>query len=177
MQRATAKGLLESFEKEQLMATAYLFRETFVITGPLSRYLQSVNVDLGNALAMVNGCLSRLQRLRSDPDEIIRICENECNKVKWNETRVRHRKMASDEPEATAYAQWKRETFHVAVDTIINSMRNRFEKNRPLLEALAMFSPSGFVELIENFQNSRDLTAHISSFCSAYGIDPSQCSE
>ena len=95
---------------------------------------------------------------------------------------ARHRKMmdgemASDEPEATAYAQWKRETFHVAVDTVINSMRNHFEKNRPLLESLAMFSPSGFVELIENFQNSRDLTAHISSFCSAYGIDPSQCAE
>ena len=182
MQRATAKGLLESFEKEQIMATAYLFREIFVITGPLSRYLQSVNVDLGKALAMVDGCLSRLQTLRSDPDKIIRICENECNEVKWHETRVRHRRMmdgemASDEPEATAYAQWKRETFHVAVDTVINSMRNRFEKNRPLLESLAMFSPSGFVELIENFQNSRDLTAHISSFCSAYGIDPSQCAE
>ena len=40
-----------------------------------------------------------------------------------------------------------------------------------------MFSPSGFVELIKNFQNSPDLTAHISSFCSAYGIDPSQCAE
>ena len=88
--KATGKGLLESFEKEQTMATAYLFREIFVITGPLSRYLQSVNVDLAKALAMVDGCLSRLQRLRSDPDEIIRICKNECNKVKWHETRVRH---------------------------------------------------------------------------------------
>ena len=182
MQRATAKGLLESFEKEQIMATAYLFREIFVITGPLSTYLQSVKVDLGKALAMVNGCVSQLQRLRSDPDEIIRICENECNNVKWHETRVRHRKMmdaemATNEPEATAHAQWKRETLHVAVDIVINSLRNRFEKNRPLLESLALFPPSGFVNLIENFQNSRDLTAHISSFCSAYGIDPSQCAE
>ena len=131
---------------------------------------------------MVDGCLSRLQRLRSDPDEIIRICENECNKVKWNETRVRHQKMmdgemASDEPEATAYAQWKRETFHVGVNTVIISMRNRFQKNRPLLESLAVFSPSCFVQLIENFQSSRALTAHITSFFSAYGIDPSQCAE
>ena len=98
------------------MATAYLFCEIFVITGPLSRYLQSVNVDLGKALAMVDSCLSRLQKLRRDPDVIIGICENECNEVKWNETRARRRKMmddemASDEPEATVCAQWKREKF------------------------------------------------------------------
>lgn len=43
-----------------------------MITGPLSRYLQSVNVDLGKALAMIDSCLSRLQRLRNDPDEIIK---------------------------------------------------------------------------------------------------------
>ena len=54
MQRATAKGLLELFEKEQIMATAYLFHEFFMITAPLSRYLQNVNVDLGKALAMVD---------------------------------------------------------------------------------------------------------------------------
>lgn len=51
-QRATAEGLLASFQTKQFMATAYLFREIFVITGPLSRYLQNVNVDLGKALAM-----------------------------------------------------------------------------------------------------------------------------
>ena len=69
MQRATAEGLLESFEKKQIFATAYLFREILVSTGPLSGYLQSVNVDLGKALAMIDSCLSRLQRLRNDPDE------------------------------------------------------------------------------------------------------------
>ena len=182
MQRATAEGLLESFEKKQILATAYLFREIFVITGPLSRYLQSVNVDLGKALAMIDSCLSRLQRLRNDPDEIIKTCENECHQAKWKETRVRRRRVmdgeiASDEPETTPIAQWKRETFHVAVDTVINSMRNRFEKNRPLLQSLAMFSPSGFAELTETFQNARDMIAGISSFCTTYGIDPSRCAE
>ena len=127
-----------------------------MITGPLSRYLQSVNVDLGKALAMID--------------------------VIWKETRVRRRRVmdgeiASDEPETTPIAQWKRETFHVAVDTVINSMRNRFEKNRPLLQSLAMFPPSGFAKLTETFQNARNMIAGISSFCTTYGIDPSRCAE
>ena len=40
-----------------------------------------------------------------------------------------------------------------------------------------MFSPSGFAEQTETFQNSRDLIASISSFCRTYGIDPSRCAE
>ena len=53
---------------------------------------------------------------------IIRICDNDCGPVEWKESRVRHARVmdgeiAKDEPEETPYAQWKRETFHVAVDT------------------------------------------------------------
>jgi hypothetical protein len=42
------------------------------------------------------------------------------------------------------------------------------KRNRPLLQSLAMFSPSGFPELVENFQNARDLEASITSFCTTY---------
>ena len=87
--------------------------------------------------------------------------------------------IASDEPETTPIAQWKRDTFYVAVDTVMNFMRKRFEKNRPLLQSLAMFSPSGFAELTETFQNSRDLIAGIVSarHMALTSIDPSRCAE
>ena len=181
-QRAIANGLLASFETKQVIATAYLFREIFVITGPLSRYLQSVEIDLGKALAMIDTSLSQLQRLRSNPDQIIRICDNDCGTIEWKESRVRRRRVLDDEitrdePDETPLAQWKRETFHVAVDAVINSMRNRFEKNRPLMQSLAMFSPSSFPELVKKFQSAHDLEAHISSFCTTYAIDPSRCAE
>ena len=138
-QRATAEGILASFQTKQIIATAFLFREIFIITG-----LQSVNVELGKALAMIDGSLSQLQRLHNNPDEIIRLSYNDCGTVEWKEPRVRRRKVmdgeiAGDELDETPLAQWKRETFHVAVDTVINSMKNRFEKNRPLLQSLAMF--------------------------------------
>ena len=48
---------------------------------------------------------------------------------------------ARDEPAETPSAQWKRETFYVADDKIINSMGNQIEKNFPLLKSLLMFSP------------------------------------
>jgi hypothetical protein len=101
--RSTAEGIRSSFETKQVLATAYLFREIFAITGPLSRYLQSVNVDLGKALGLFDTALSRLQRLRSDPDKIIQITESDCETVDWKEKRVhRHRVMdgdiARDEP-------------------------------------------------------------------------------
>ena len=48
-----------------------------------------INVDLGKALAIIDSCLSRLQRLRNDPDEIIKTCENECHQAKWKKSFVR----------------------------------------------------------------------------------------
>ena len=92
------------------MPTACLFREIFVITGPLSRYLQSVNVDLGKALDMVDASLSRLQSLRSDPDKVIQISDKDCGTVEWKERRVRRRRVmdgeiARDQPEETPIAE------------------------------------------------------------------------
>ena len=42
--RSEAAGLLSSIQTREFMATA-LFKEVFAKTGPLSRYLQSVNMD------------------------------------------------------------------------------------------------------------------------------------
>ena len=109
-QRATAEGLLAPFQSKQIMPTACLFREIFVITGPLSRYLQSVNVDLGKALVMVDSSLSRLQSLRSDPDKVIQISDKDCGTFEWKERRVRRRRVmdgeiARDQPEETPIAE------------------------------------------------------------------------
>ena len=74
--RATAEAIRLSFETKQVLATAYLFRNVFAITGPLSRYLQSVNVDLGKAMGMIDSALQQLQRLRDEPDKVIQMTES-----------------------------------------------------------------------------------------------------
>ena len=65
----------------------------------------------------------------------------------WQQSRVRRQRRmddenAEDEPAETREDDWKRYTFYVSVDAILNSLKNRFEKNQPLLQAFSLFAPS-----------------------------------
>ena len=62
--RSEAAGLLSSRE---FLATAFLFKEVFEKTGPLSRYLQSVNIDYSKALALIDSAITSLEGMRSAP--------------------------------------------------------------------------------------------------------------
>ena len=62
--RSDATGFLSSINTKQFMATMYLFQEIFVVTGPLSRYLQTVNMDICIALAMVQSAIDSLEKKR-----------------------------------------------------------------------------------------------------------------
>ena len=57
------------------MATMYLFQEIFVVTGPLSRYLQTVNMDICNALAMMQSAIDSLEKLRNSASDTIQRME------------------------------------------------------------------------------------------------------
>ena len=61
------------------------------------------------------------------------------------------------------------------MDTIVNSLRNRFEKNQPLLQAFSLFAPSRFQELVKNFKTAHDLQACLDTFCKTYNIDAFRC--
>ena len=85
--------------------------------------------------------------------------------------------MAEDEPAENAKDEWKRETFHVATDTVINSIRNHFEKNRSLLQSLAFFAPNSFHDLIKNMVSVHDLEVKLRSFCMMFHIDSNCCAD
>ena len=84
---------------------------------------------------------------------------------------------AEDEPAETPEDDWKRNTFYVSVDTIINSLKNRFEKNQPLLQAFSLFAPSRFPQLVKNFKTAHDLQARFNTFCKMYNIDAFRCAD
>ncbi len=73
----TSTGLLTQTQTKQFLATAYLFREIFekYSTGPLSRYLQRVDVDFRKALRMVGSAIDGLNELRKKPEQIITCME------------------------------------------------------------------------------------------------------
>ena len=100
----------------------------------------------------------------------------------WQESRVRRRRQmddenAEDEPAETPEDDWKRNTFYVSVDTIINSLQNWFEKNQPLLQAFSLFAPSRFPQLVKNFKTAHDLQACLNTFCKMYNIDAFRCAD
>ncbi|KAL5505190.1 hypothetical protein EMCRGX_G006585 [Ephydatia muelleri] len=89
--RSEAAGLLSSIQTREFLATAFLFQEIFAKTGPLSRYLQSVNMDYAKALAMIDSVIASLERMRSAPQDIIDIMERsvqDSSSIQWKTTRV-----------------------------------------------------------------------------------------
>ncbi|CAB4011432.1 zinc finger MYM-type 1-like [Paramuricea clavata] len=182
--RKTSIGLLKQIQTKQFLATAYLFREIFASTGPLSRYLQRVDVNFGKALGMVESAIDELNELRKEPELIIRYVEqkHDSPSVTWQQPRIRRRRRmddenAQDEPAETPEDHWKRNTFYVSVDTILNSLKNRFEKNQPLLQAFSLFAPSRFPQLVKNFKTAHDLQACLNTFCETYSIDAFRCAD
>ena len=182
--RNTAAGLLTQLQTKQFLATAYLFREIFAATGPLSQYLQGVDVDFGKALSMFDSTIAQLNKLRGEPDRIVRCVEqvHDSVNVVWQQTRFRRRRRmdgenAEDEPAETPEEHWKRDTFYVAVDTVLNSIKNRFEKNEPLLKAFSLFAPSRFPELVKNIETAHDLQACLNTFCETYNLDAFRCAD
>ena len=97
--RKTNAGLLTQIQTKQFLATAYFFREIFASTGPLSRYLQRVDVDFGKALGMVESAIDELNELRKEPGRIIKYVEQKHDSpgVTCQESRVRRRRRMDDE--------------------------------------------------------------------------------
>lgn len=122
-QRATAKELHTVFQTKQFVAFAYLFQEIFDITGPLSRYLQSVNVDFGKAIDLIDSSISRIQIMRDNPEKIIEISDSSVVGVEWSSSSTNNgRRKSNDEPTGSPEAQWKHDTFYTVQEhhSIVN---------------------------------------------------------
>ena len=133
---------------------------------------------------MVEITIDGLNKLRKKLEQIITCMEqnHDSDSVIWQQPRVRRRRRmdgenAEDEPVETPEDHWKRNTIYVSVDTVLNSFKNLFEKNRPFLLAFSLFVPSRFPELVMNFKTAHDLHACLNSFCETYNIDAFRCAD
>ena len=159
-----------------------LFNEIFQHTGPLSRYLQSTTIDFGKALAMIDGTIDQLQRLRNHPEHVTQIVDRnfKAEHINWKPIRIRHRprmagEQAEDEPAETPESHWAHNTFYVVMDTVLESMGNRFEKNKNLLATYHLFSPANFDTLVKDYPTAKDLKPKLNDFCTKYDIDADRC--
>ena len=125
--RNTADDMRNLFSTKQIMASAYLFRELFAMTGPLSLTLQGVNVDFGKALNLLDATLGQLSKFRSDSQKIIHAVEKNFDGIEWEEKSISRRRqmpggLAQDEP-ATS------EVFYATVDSVIAGINERFSSS------------------------------------------------
>ena len=132
---------------------------------------------------MVESAIDELNELCKEPKQIIKYVKQKHNSpgVTWQESRVRHQRQMDDENAEYESAEtpeddWKRNTFYVSVDTIINSLKNPFEKNQPLLQAFS-FAPSCLPQLVKNFKTAYDLQACLNTSCKMHNIDAFRCTD
>eukprot|EP00731_Ephydatia_muelleri_P033572 Em0032g34a len=143
------------------------------------RYLQSVNTDYEKALALIDSVIASQEGMRSAPQDIIRIMERsvqDSSNIQWRTTRVSRRmcRITEDgEVPETPEESWQRKTFFVALDTILASMRRRFDKNGSLFETLVIFVPSKFIDLVKSGITAQDLHCTMAEFCD--NLNTSQC--
>ena len=91
--RGKADGLLTSIQKRQFMATVFLFREILSVTGPLSRYLQTADIDFSKAVPMIDSAITSTQKMRDMPDNIFRVmADDDFGDTEWRTTHVHHRR-------------------------------------------------------------------------------------
>ena len=61
------------------------------------------------------------------------------------------------------------------MDTVLESMRNRFEKNKNLLGTYHLFSPANFDTLVKDHPTAKDLKPKLNDFRTKYDIDADRC--
>ena len=107
--------------------------------------MESIDVDLGKATSMIDSAILQLEQLRNDEEKIVKIEDNDFDEAFWKDNRVQRRRVldgeaSRDEPAVKLIGLWKRNTFFSTMDTMVNSMKNRFKKNQPLLKSIALFA-------------------------------------
>lgn len=162
--RVKARNLKEAFLKYETILLAQIFLRIFDITEPLSKYLQTKGLDILKSQQLVTSANSRLQNIQRNFD-VIKIAAD--NFVHWvNEQfslkdldieaqyqlptkrkRIVKRmvgELIPDQPIDDAIARFEVEVYNAIMDTIVESMNTRFDKNKDLYFDLSFLSPAAF---------------------------------
>ena len=122
--RADATGLLSSINTKQFIATMYLFQEIFVVPRPLSRYLQTVNIDICNALAMMQSAINSFEKMRNSARVSYgRLWCHRIENQSYSSPQRQERDLAIHAEECfeveTPEFVWIRSNFYVVVNTLL----------------------------------------------------------
>lgn len=130
-----------------------LMKSIFSITTPLSKCLQSKNLDFIQALVLIDEAQKSLQYMRSDEGFMSLVnaaktfsSNQNLTEVDFREIRHRRKKqmageIAMDETVMLASERYKTTVYFVVLDTIINAISTRFCEAKEILKDLSLLSP------------------------------------
>lgn len=166
--RVRAKSYAESLLKYETILTAQIFLRIFELTTPLSKYLQTTQMDISKAIQMVQGTYEKLKTITRDFDSIQmtadkfvkwandKIQEEESYHLEVQTTlpqkRIRKRKRMADETDddvavCDAVSAYKIRVHNVILDTVTESMNRRFLSCGTLYADLACLEPNSFSDI------------------------------
>lgn len=166
--RAKVKGFIECLLKYETVLTAQTFLRIFEQTSPLSKYLQSSGMDLLTAHRLVVGtedglkkCVRDFSTVTEAADRFVEWANKElldkedCEiavEVALPEKRLKKKKskpgeLAEDEPLKAAEKDFEVHVHNVILDTITQSIHERFAESGKLCSDFACLDPKNFSEV------------------------------
>lgn len=176
---AKATGLIEYFLSERFILTAFLYIDIFCIVDPLTRILQSINIDLLGTIKSIHLVTDKIKELRKD-NAYTELCKKTENYIENSDMefsplpihRPRKKKrlpseQIEDNPITDPKYEFKIKTYFVALDTIITAINDRFtSKSQNLLKDISLFSTKRLNEI--KCKNSALPKDAFNSFCDVY---------
>lgn len=146
---SNAQILLCALQRSEFLVCLFVAEKVFSISLPLSKYLQTVNMDLSSALTLADDVLFTARNLRSRAHEVFHelfehitsVCE-EIGLVIEMPRIVGQQRMRSNVPSSTPEEYFRRCVFLPFLEAFTEQIDERFVKHKSILTQFKVLLPS-----------------------------------
>lgn len=150
---SSSRTFLKTISTFKFVLCLIFFKNIFIVTTPLSNYLQCKTIDFFEAIQLVNVAKKKLSEMRSECKYEVFINEvkefvnfNNVPEKDFKEMRKRTRKLLAgetpdDNSNVSSMVQFKIKTYYAALDKITMSLHERFSQSQEILKDLAILNP------------------------------------
>ncbi len=174
-----ATGLRVRLNDFRIVLCLHVLKLVYRVTGPASRQLQGLAIDLASAASLLDDCKKQFAEIRMNSDltwnnifdEAVEFAEKHKIKSEFRQERCRKRKKMSDEisddVHLTGKEQFKIDTYVCVLDQVNQQMSSRFSDfNVLFMKQLAHFTPLNLMDGSQNETGMED----IRGICEQYSL-------
>ena len=155
--RHEAVSLKDKLLKYETILTAITFSAIFEASTPVTKYLQTINLDYVTSWRQVDGMIKKVEKLRNDFPKIVQITDKFISVMNKElsangleiETQLPSRRSTRTISESSI-RDYEIQVYNVMLDTAIVEVKSRFENHRELYGDLECFDARKFKEITEN---------------------------